>query len=43
MYISKMEKKFQKTILIFYIFAFELDAANSKYYKDNTCDRQSMF
>ena len=43
MYISGIEKKFNKMFLPFYIIAFELDLSNSEYYKGNTCHRQSMF
>ena len=39
----KMAKKFNKILLRFYIIAFELVPANSKYYKENTCHRQTMF
>ena len=30
-------------LLIFYIIAFDVVPAASKYNKENTCDRQSMF
>ena len=41
MKISKMEKKIEKKV--FQITAFDIVAAYSKYNKENTCERQSMF
>ena len=43
MNISKMERKIQEMLLVFYIIAFDVVPADSKYKKENTCDRQSMF
>ena len=41
--ISKMEKKIEKIILLCWIIAFDTVPADSKYNKENTCDRLSMF
>ena len=41
--ISKMEREIEKMFLVFERTAFEIVAAHSKYKKENTCDRQSMF
>ena len=43
MKISKMERKIEKMLLNFQIIAFDTVPADSKYNKDSTCDRQSMF
>ena len=38
-----MEREIEKTILVFQIIAFDIVPKDSKYNKENTCDRQSMF
>ena len=43
MNISKMERKIEKMVFVFKIIAFDIVPADSKYNKQNTCDRQSMF
>ena len=43
MQISKMDRKIDKMFLVFKIIAFDIVTADSKYYKDITCHRQSMF
>ena len=43
MQIPKIETKIDKKFLLFKIIAFELVPVNSKYFKENTCHRQSMF
>ena len=43
MKISKMERKIEKMLLVFSIIAFDIVPADSKYNKENTCNRQSMF
>ena len=42
MNISKMDKKIDKIILVFQIAAFDKVAADSNYYKENTCHSQSI-
>ena len=43
MKISKTERKIEEMFLVFQIIAFDIVPADSKYNKDNTCDRQLMF
>ena len=43
MNIAKMEKKIQKMRLVFHIVAFHIVPADTKYNKENTCNRQTMF
>ena len=43
MKIWKIDRKVQKMFLIFYKIAFDIVPSDSKYNRENTCDRQSMF
>ena len=43
MKISKMERKIEKIFLAFYVIAYDTVIADSKYNKQYTCDRQSIF
>ena len=38
-----MHRKIDNMILVFYRIAFDVVPADFKYYKENTCHRESMF
>ena len=43
MKVLRMERKTEKMFLVFWIIALDIVTADSKYNKQNICDRQSMF